>query len=45
MQSLKNKIASDCDDMEIKIRLIDDFAESHVYKETLAILEQLHKRK
>ncbi|EOS34321.1 hypothetical protein C804_01569 [Lachnospiraceae bacterium A4] len=43
MQSLKNKIASDCDDMEIKIRLIDDFAESHVYKETLAILEQLHK--
>lgn len=45
MQSLKNKIASDCDDMEIKILLIDDFAESHIYKEVLGILDQLHKEK
>lgn len=43
IETLKNKINNDCNNMEIKISLIDKYAESHVYKEILAILEQLHK--
>lgn len=43
METVKNKINSDCNNMKIKICLIDKYAESHVYKEILAILEQLHK--
>lgn len=43
IETLKNKINNDCNNMEIKISLIDKYAESHVYKEVLAILEQLHK--
>jgi len=43
IETLKNKINNDCNNIEIKISLIDKYAESHVYKEVLAILEQSHK--
>lgn len=40
LDSLKNRIRQDCGD-KVSFRLVDDFAEAHVYKEVLKMLSEL----
>lgn len=40
LDSLKNRIRQDCGD-KVSFRLMDDFAEAHVYKEVLKMLSEL----
>lgn len=40
LDSLKNRIRRDCGD-KVSFRLMDDFAEAHVYKEILKMLSEL----
>lgn len=43
LDTLKDNLIRDCSDGAGSVYLEDDFAEAHVYKDVLALLEQLHE--